>query len=103
MILMENERIYFDVLANLFRGIEAVGGKLMITDRRLIFKSHTFNIQTGTTEILIEEITEVKKRNTLKIVPNGISVITKNGVEYNFVLWNRRKIFDFLNKSMTKF
>lgn len=99
MSLMENEQIYFDVLANLFRGIEAVGGKLMITDRRLIFKSHTFNIQTGTTEILIEEITEVKKRNTLRIIPNGISVTTKNGVEYNIVLWNRRKIIDFLNKT----
>lgn len=56
---MENEQIYFDVLANLFIGPEAVGGKLKITDRRLVFKSHDFNIQTGTIEILIEQIAEV--------------------------------------------
>lgn len=91
------------MLANLFRGAEVVGGKLKITDRRLIFESHDFNIQTGTTEILIEQIAEVKKRNTLGIVPNGISVITKDESGYKFVLWNRSKIIDFINIRMTNY
>lgn len=97
MKLTQDEQIHLDVFANLFRGREAVGGKLKITDTRLIFKSHAFNVQTGTTEILIEQIREVRKRNNLWIVPNGISVITKIGVEYKFVLWNRNKIIDFIN------
>lgn len=103
MNLMENEQSYFNVLANLFRGAESVGGKLKITDRRLIFKSHAFNIRTGTTEILIEQIAEVKKRNTLGLVPNGISIITKDEIEYKFVLWNRSKIIDFISKRMTNY
>ena len=98
---MENEQIYFNVLANLFRGAEAVGGKLKITNRSLIFESHSLNIQTGVTEIPIEQIKTAKKRNTLGIVPNGMSVITKGDIEYKFVLWNRSKIIDFINKSIT--
>lgn len=100
---MENEQTYFDVLANLFRGPEAVGGRLKLTDRRLLFKSHNINIQTGTTEILIEQIAEVKKRNTLGIVPNGISIVTKDGAKYKFVLWRRSKIIDFINKRINNY
>lgn len=102
MELLQNEQLNFDVLANLFRGMEGVGGKLKITDRRLVFESHAFNIQTGITEIYFSQIAEVKKRNTMGIVPNGMSVITKDGVEFKFVLWNRTKIIDFLNNRITQ-
>ncbi|MFJ5714141.1 GRAM domain-containing protein [Neobacillus sp. NPDC093127] len=53
------------VNANLFRGIEAVGGKLIITNQRLMFTSHSLNIQAGTTEIPTSEIASVRKRNTM--------------------------------------
>ena len=39
------------VAANLFRGKEAVGGHLHFEDQQMVFKSHAFNIQTGTTII----------------------------------------------------
>lgn len=100
---MQNEQVYFDVFANLFRGIEAVGGKLKITDSKLVFKSHDLNIQAGTTEILIEQIVKIEKRNTLGIIPNGVSVITTNGTKYKFVLWNRSKIIDFISKRITNY
>jgi hypothetical protein len=37
------EEILADVGANLFRGIEAVGGRLEITNRRILFEPHFFN------------------------------------------------------------
>lgn len=100
---MQNEKVYFDVFANLFKGVEAVGGKLKVTDSRLIFKSHSVNIQTGTTEIIMEQIAKVEKRNTLGIVPNGMSIITKDGTEHKFVLWNRSRIIDLIIKRITKY
>ena len=98
MVSIQEEKVYFEVFANLFKGIEAVGGKLKITENKLIFQSHAINIQTGTTEVLIKQIAKVKKRNTLGIIPNGMSVITVDGTEYKFVLWNRSKIIYFINK-----
>ncbi|URN93783.1 MAG: GRAM domain-containing protein [Candidatus Pristimantibacillus lignocellulolyticus] len=99
--MIENkENIHFDVFANLFRGIESVGGKLKISDGSLLFTSHALNIQQGSTEIIIDQITSIKKRNTLGIVPNGMLITTRDGVEYKFVVWNRQRIIEFINKRL---
>lgn len=95
------EDVYFDVFANLFRGIESVGGRLKITERSLLFTSHALNIQQGSTEIIIDQISSIKKRNTLGIVPNGILITTGDGVQYKFVVWNRHQIIEFINKRLS--
>lgn len=88
----ESEEILADCVANLFRGIEGVGGRLKITSRRLLFEPHATNFQKNPAEILMSDIQEVRKRNTFGIVPNGMLVQTKSGFEYKFVVWNREKL-----------
>jgi len=48
-----------DVAANLFRGAEAVGGRLQITTHKLFFLPHAVNIQNSPQEIDLKEITDV--------------------------------------------
>ena len=86
------------VAANLFRGTEAVGGKLHFEETAMVFQSHALNIQTGATVIPYGEIQRVMPRNTLGVVPNGISVVIKGGQEYKFVLWNRKEIIPFIKE-----
>lgn len=90
------EKLIMKVSANLFRGIEGVGGKLKITDKRLHFMSHSFNIQTGETEIPLGEIAEVTKVNTLGLVPNGLLIKLKNGKSYQFVVNQRNTVYDLV-------
>ena len=73
------------IMANYFRGIEAVGGKIYFYEDKLIFKSHVFNIQRGETEIKYSDISEIQKRNTPFIELNDISIITKNGFNLKFI------------------
>ena len=87
--LLENEKIEEEIFANIFRGLEGVGGKIFLTNERLIFKSHSLNIQKGQTNIKYSDIVEVEKRKTMKIVDNGIKVITKEKKEYCFVVNDR--------------
>jgi hypothetical protein len=82
--------------ANLFRGRESVGGKIIITNQRIYFKPHFFNVQKDYVEIPMEEIVEVQKRNTLGFVPNGMKVSTRNGEEYKFVVRDREKLIDLI-------
>lgn len=82
--------------ANLFRGKEAVGGHLHFKESEMIFKSHSFNVQTGDTSIPYKDIANVQTRNTLGLVPNGMLVTLKNGTEYKFVIWNRNEIISFI-------
>ncbi len=94
--LLPDETIIKEGLANMQRGIEAVGGKLYLTNQRLVFESHAFNIQTGATIIPLSSVTGVRKCWTrllglIPMVPNGIAVSAKEGKKYRFVTWGRQE------------
>jgi hypothetical protein len=87
--LLKNEKVEEEIFANLFRGIEIVGGKIFLTNQRLIFKSYSLNIQKGQTNLIYSEISSVEKRKTMKIINNGMKIITNKGQEYCFVVNDR--------------
>jgi len=83
-------------IANHQRGAESVGGKLYLTTQRLVFESHDFNIQTGSTVIDLRDVARVepawtKFLNLIPLMPNSIKVITKAGQEHSFVVFGRDK------------
>jgi len=84
----ENNVIYSGG-ANHFKNAEAVGGKLYLLADQLEFKSHGFNIQNHAFIINISEIQEIAFYNTLGIVPNGLTLILKDGEVEKFVVNNR--------------
>ncbi|WP_411348691.1 GRAM domain-containing protein [Paenibacillus sp. WLX2291] len=95
-----------NIMANLFKGIEAVGGFMQITNQRIVFKAHALNVQTGPVDIWIEDIVQMGKRNTLGLVPNGMRIIVANGTEYRFVVWKRGELMALIDEikrdSMTR-
>lgn len=87
--LNEDEIIHHEGSANLFRGIEGVGGKLLLTNKRLIFKSHKLNIQSGETQLALDEIEEASSRKTAKLFQNGMRIMNKAGEHFDFVVYER--------------
>ncbi len=81
-----NETIVFTTGANHFKGVEAVGGKLYLTNKRLIFKSHSFNIQNHEFSISLSEVDKVKRYDTFGIVNNGLLVTTVHNSIEKFVV-----------------
>lgn len=96
------EQILADVAANLFRGIEGVGGRLKITTKYVKFEPHAINFQKIPTEIPLYDVASVTKRNSLGIVPNGILITTKSGVEYKFVVNGREKLILLIEAHLTR-
>jgi GRAM domain len=88
-----------DVAANLFRGAEAVGGRMQITTHRILFKAHAVNIQKEPAEIDLKDVVEAGKWSTLGIVPNGMYVRTKDGTEYKFVVWGRGNLIKIIQSA----
>ncbi len=91
-----------DGAANLQRGIETVGGWLYLTNQRLIFESHAFNIQTGGTIIPLVSITGARKcwtrfLNLIPLVPNSVAVAAKDGKEYRFATFSRQAWIDAID------
>ena len=92
--LRENETIIKSGAANLQKNIETAGGKLYLTNRRLIFEPHFFNFQRGVTEIELSDVVSTQPCWTLflgfiPIFPNSLAVRAQSGREYRFVLSDR--------------
>lgn len=92
--LENGEAIVKEGKANLMRGAEGVGGRLHLTDRRLIFESHAFNVQTGVTVISLVNIKSVEKTWTrflglIPLAPTSIAVAHAAGETFNFVVNGR--------------
>ena len=103
MTTQETNQEQFNVAANLFRGLESVGGKMKITDQEIIFTPHKINTQRKSVLINIADIKEVGKCNTFYIVPNGLAIVVKSGEEYKFVVNNRQKIITHLNEQLAEY
>jgi hypothetical protein len=84
----QGERLLKQGPANHFRGWEGVGGWLYLTDRRLLFRSHRFNVQRHELSIPLDAILEARACATLGVVPNGLHVETARGAE-RFVVEGR--------------
>jgi GRAM domain len=92
--LQPNETIVREGRANLQKGLETVGGRLYLTNQRLIFEAHKVNFQAGTTEVLLSTVRSLHPSWTkflgfIPVFPNSLSVITHNGQEFAFVLNGR--------------
>jgi hypothetical protein len=82
-------------LANLWKGKEAVGGKLYLSNNTLTHKPHKVNVQTDDTEIKVTEIKSVdyftSKVLGLPLIKNGLTINTADNMKYKFVVNGREK------------
>ncbi|WP_327004320.1 GRAM domain-containing protein [Dactylosporangium sp. NBC_01737] len=88
----DKDGVLLRVNANLWRGREAVGGRLTLTRDCLSFRAHALNIQTEPLDLPLGHIASVQKYNHLRIIPNGLSVTTTSGAVFHFVLFKRDRI-----------
>ncbi len=72
--------------ANHFKNGEGVGGKMVLFQDSLVFKSHKFNIQNHELHIPLSDIAAVSAYNVWGIVPTGLEVIKKAGGSEKFVV-----------------
>ena len=92
--LRQGEQVIKEGPANLQRNIETVGGKLYLTNQRLVFEAHKFNVQQGVTGVELSNIQALRTCWTrllglFPIFPNSLAIYTKHGEEYRFVLFER--------------
>ena len=89
--LAAGERLIKEGPANHMRGIEAVGGKLYLTNRQLVFEPHPINIQTGITSVPLADVVDAQPAwtrllNLIPLVPNSIKVEKRSGKADSFVV-----------------
>lgn len=81
-----DEKIIKEDAANHFMGAESVGGWIYLTDKRLVFKSHSLNIQNHELSIPLSDIENAMKGRFLRIFSNRLQLKLKNGKVEKFVV-----------------
>ena len=92
----ENETLIKEYGANLYRGKEGVGGKIALTNKSLIFKSHKVNIQTGETLIPIHDISGFKIKNRIFNLLNNELILNTTEKDYRFIIQGRDELMEEL-------
>lgn len=83
---LDGEPILFQGPANHWRGAEARGGWLVLTTRRLVFRSHGKNIQNQGLVVSLADVTAVEPSRSLGLVPNGLRVRLAGDAVERFVV-----------------
>ncbi len=90
-----------------FVNLESAGGKLFVTNQRLIFEPHRLNFKHGATEIELSDIQSLSKGWTtllfnVPIIPNLMHVNTKTGKKLSFVVLGRSKWIKTIQNQQNK-
>ncbi len=88
-------------VASLRRGMESVGGRIIVTNQRLLFEAHGINLQKEPLSIKFDDIVGVTTYSSLGLVPNGIAVQCRSGKTFKFIAFNRKEIVDLINRHIT--
>ena len=96
--LKENETVIKASDSNYYNADSRVEGKLILTNQRLYFKTVSESHKSIDFEVLFTQIKEIIFFNTWKVIPNGLSVITKEGKELRFLVKNRDHWGTMINK-----
>lgn len=80
--------------ANMQRARETVGGKLTLTNQRLLFDAHAMNFQRGASEVWLQQVVGQKGGWTkflgaIPLVPNSMVLTLADGQELSFVVYGR--------------
>ena len=89
LILQPNEMILMAGNSQLRQTTRQVNGKLIVTNQRIYFKTLEEENRSCDREIMPQEITDLLFFNTMWLLPFGLSIITRNGTEHQFIVRNR--------------
>jgi len=92
----EDDGVLVTANANLWRGAEAIGGRLTLRPAGLEFRA--YNRRPEPLEIPIEEIVDVRRTRTMGILPNGLAITTRLGLETRFVVGDRDRFIKEIAK-----
>lgn len=88
--LNEDEQLVYEGASTLKSKFFSSGGKLVLTNKRLAFKTHKLNFKNTFVEIPLNEITKVGQQDTLGFI-NNTFMIQKANEEFKFIVYENER------------
>ncbi len=102
--LLSGEKVVKEGSANLWKGLEAVGGKLYLTDKgRLVHVPHRMNLQRGIVAVQLSDIIDVTTGWTkfmgIPMLKNGLFVKLQHDQYQKYVVYGREAWLAAINSA----
>ena len=95
LTLRQNEKLLMSGSANKWETFGSKGGKLFLTDQRIVFQAHGFNFGSKFDEYQLSDIqtqgNTVNIKTTTNLISFNITFYTKYGEELSFVVTRSQK------------
>jgi len=101
MKLSDNEVVLKKGGANHLVSFEGVGGRLFLTNQRLFFKSHFFNIQRHDESIALEDIVSIETPGE-DWISKKMTIFLRNGSTENFLVNQRTNWAEEIEKAIRR-
>lgn len=99
MKLNNNEIILKEGAANHLKAIEGVGGKLYLNNQRLIFESHSLNVQTHVESIPLSSIVSIQTKYS-DFISRKLLVSLRNGAKEKYYVYKRKNWVKEIKKAI---
>ncbi|MCX7954498.1 MAG: hypothetical protein N3A01_04825 [Bacteroidales bacterium] len=96
-----NRKYDINVAATYYEGKNSWEGRLKLNSEYLVFLAKSKQERLKKIEILISEIIEVVKKNSLGIIPNVLIVKTCNN-SYTFHVYSREQVIKYIENVRNK-
>lgn len=96
--LQIDEEKQVEVPASIYKGLGSIGGKFIVTNRHLFFKSHSLNFSSAAFAIPIADVKQVVAKRYNKFTDNGLQITTTNGKVYDLIVYNRDEVVNSINQ-----
>ena len=106
MVMQDNEVIIKEGKANSFNLFLSKGGSLAVTNQRVLWHGHGFNIGGQADVIKLEDIVAYGKCFTISIfmlllpIPNAFYISTNSGKTYKYTVFGRKIWIETLKKAI---
>ena len=94
--LADDERVQIEVPAGHISGIVVYGGRLILTDKRLLFFKPDFFKKRRMWTLERESIDHIKPKKIFLIADNGIEITDNSGKKYSFNMQKRDEVLSRL-------
>ncbi len=95
LALRQGERLLMSGAANKWQTVGSKGGKLFLTDQRIVFQAHKFNFGSKLDEYELSDIqiqgNTVNIKTTSNLISFNITFYTKSGEKLSFVVTRSQK------------
>jgi hypothetical protein len=97
--LTANESLLRESRATHWKGFEGVGGKLFLTNRRVYFKSHFFNVQTHEQSISLQDIIRLEAKHS-DFISSKLSIFLRDGSKEVFYIPKRKQWVEEMHRAL---